>query len=53
MKNDLGRPLLYLYLACFLGCIEPQEISVTDIAIAEPEISETSSITGVVSAYKQ
>lgn len=53
MKNDLGRPLLYLYLACFLGCIEPQEISVTDIAIAEPEISETSSITGVISAYKQ
>jgi hypothetical protein len=53
MKNDLGRPLWHLYLACFLGCIEPQEISVTDIAIAEPEISETSSITGVVSAYKQ
>lgn len=53
MKNVLGIALWYLYLSSFLGCIEPQEISVSDIEIVEPEINETSNITAVISAYKQ
>ena len=53
MKNPLRRSLWYLVLTCFLGCVEPQEISVSDIEVNEPEIKETSNIKTVISAYKQ
>ena len=53
MKNPLRRSLWYMVLTCFLGCVEPQEISITDIELAEPEIKETSNIKTVISAFKQ
>ena len=53
MKNPLRRFLWYLVLTCFLGCVELQEISVSDIEVNEPEIKETSNIKTVISAYKQ
>ena len=53
MKNPLRITLWYLYLFSFLGCVEYQEISLSDIEIVEPEINETSNITTVISTYKQ
>ena len=53
MKNILINTFLYLLFTSFLGCIEPTEISLSEVNVAEVNINETSNISAVISAYRQ
>jgi len=53
MNDTLCIAVVYLISFCLLGCIEPTEISLSEIDLAEENINETSNITAVISAYRQ
>jgi len=53
MNDTLCIAVMCLISFCLIGCIEPTEISLSEIDIVEENINETSNITAVISAYRQ